>query len=120
MDTFRGIDNASYFPWRMQQAKCINYELKAKDDEKWVKIETTLKTLNADASAPSEGVSSAVSGCLLILTVGLLLVFVVCRRRVEYRLYRVKQILRQQTRRWKSVREDETLVLEDKKFDVYL
>lgn len=114
MDTFRGFDNASDIFSDADKLRLFIEEYVYNYIHKLYKID------NADASAPLGAVSAAMSGCVLVLTVGLLFLYAVFRRRVEYRLYRVKQIQRQQIRRWKRVREDETLVLEDKKFDAYL
>ena len=74
-------------------------EAKLKIEEINIYLNKLREIKNADASAPVGGVSAAVSGCVLILTVGLLLLYAVFRRRVEYRLYRVKLILKQQIRR---------------------
>ena len=125
MDTFRDIDNISelFLTWKLSDTPThFDKEPYCSIDDVYVhkEIKKWHKNVNADDPAPLGGVSAAVAGCVLVLTVGLLLLFAVFRRRVEYRVYRVKQTLRQQVRRWKRVREDETLVLEDKKFDVYL
>ena len=117
MDTFRGREN--FTQMRIELLSIIE-EAKLKMEEINIYLNKFREIKNADASAPVGGVSAAVSGCVLILAVGLLLLYAVFRKRVEYRLYRVKLILKQQVRRWKRVREDETLVLEDKKVDVYL
>lgn len=76
--------------------------------------------VSLDPSASAWNVSSVLTGSLLFVTISSLILFVVFRKRIEYRVYRVKQNLRRRRRHPGNRQTGRPFFQEDKKYDVYL
>lgn len=76
--------------------------------------------VSLDPSAGAWNVSSVLTGSLLFVTISSLILFVVFRKRIVYRVYRVKQNLRRRKRHPGNRETGRPFLQEDKKFDVYL
>lgn len=68
------------------------------------------------SNVKSWDISAVLSGCLLVTTVIILVFFVVFRKRMDYRMYRIRQRLERRKRR----RPGKQSLLEEKHYDVYL
>lgn len=76
--------------------------------------------VSLDSSTGAWNVSSVLTGCLLFVTISSLILFVVFRKRIEYRVYRVKQNLRRRRRHPGNRQTGRPFLPENKKYDVYL
>lgn len=68
------------------------------------------------SNVKSWDISAVLSGCLLVTTVIILVFFVVFRKRMEYRMYRIRQRLERRKRR----RPGKQSLLEEKHYMTYI
>lgn len=113
---------------------CVDYLTQDPVNFSWIEFEKYLNSVyipvntskavgnqvSPDSSVGVWNIISGFFGCLSIITLSTIILFFVFRKRIEYRVYRVKQKLRRGRRHPGNRETGRPFLPEDKRYDVYL